>query len=447
VGSSTVAAGLLPHAPIIVPAVAGSRARQVATTTAAARLLAAELLAGAPETVVVTAPHGLRHPTDFTVQTGPRVAGDLGPFGADRVAISLPVDQALAMAIAETARERNLAVRTSTSSTLEYSTVVPLSFLCDAGWDGPTVVVSLPYPGYGDPIAIGRAVAAAARQLGRRLAVLASGDMSHRLTRDAPAGFDPEGRRFDDQVTDLLRHGDFRGLLALSPERVERAGEDCLDSLQFAAATFDFAPTSAHLLSYEGPFGVGYGVALLTAVARPATGSQALPELARRAIRTYLLEGREIPPPADLDPELAQPAAVFVTLLTAGGELRGCIGSLAPTTANVATETIDRAIAAATTDPRFAPVALDEVDRLTIEVSILTQPEPVESLAALDPRRYGVVVEDGGRRGVLLPGLEGIDDTAQQVALARRKAGIAAGREVRLARFAVVKYRSPGGSE
>jgi AMMECR1 domain-containing protein len=113
----------------------------------------------------------------------------------------------------------------------------------------------------------------------------------------------------------------------------------------------------------------------------------------------------------------------------------------------VATETINRAIAAATTDPRFAPVALDEVDRLTIEVSILTPPEPVESLAALDPRRYGVVVEGGGRRGVLLPGLEGIDDTAQQVALARRKAGIAAGREVRLARFAVVKYRSPGGSE
>jgi AmmeMemoRadiSam system protein A len=416
----------------------------VADTTSAARLLAAELLAAGPDTVVVTAPHGLRHPTDFTVQTGPRVAGDLGPFGADRVAVALPVDRELALAIADTAREQNLPVRTSSSSALEYSTVVPLSFLCDAGWEGPTVVVSLPYPGYGDPIAIGQAVAAAARHLGRHLLVLASGDMSHRLTRDAPAGFDPEGRRFDDEVTDLLRHGDLRGLLALSPERVERAGEDCLDSLQFAAATFDFAPTSAHLLSYEGPFGVGYGVAVLTAVGRAATGPRALPELARQAIRTYLQEGREIPPPADLDPELARPAAVFVTLLTANGELRGCIGSLSPATANVAAETIDRAIAAATTDPRFAPVALDEVASLTIEVSILEPPEPVASIDDLDPRRYGVVVEDGGRRGVLLPGLEGIDDPAQQVALAQRKAGIPPGRDVRLARFEVTKYRSKG---
>ena len=443
----TIAAGLLPHAPIIVPAVAGSRARQVANTTSSARLLAAELLAGGPETVVVTAPHGLRHPTDLTVQTGPRVSGDLGPFGAHGVSVSLPVDQELAAAIAMIARKRNVPVRTSTSSALEYSTVVPLSFLCDAGWDGPTVVVSLPYPGFGNPIAIGEAVAAAARNLGRCLAVLASGDMSHRLTRDAPAGFDPEGRRFDDEVTDLLRHGDLRGLLALNPERVERAGEDCLDSLTFAAATFDFAPTAAHLLSYEGPFGVGYGVALLTAAGRTVTGPEALPDLARQAIRTYLLEGRAMPPPPDLDPELARPAAVFVTLLRGNGELRGCIGSLAPATANVATETIDRAIAAATTDPRFAPVALDEVAGLAIEVSILEPPEPVESIADLDPRRYGVVVEDGPRRGVLLPGLEGIDEAARQVELAKRKAGIPPGRDVRLSRFEVTKHRSRARSE
>jgi AmmeMemoRadiSam system protein A len=444
---STIAAGLLPHAPIIIPAVAGYRAREVANTTSAARVLASELLAGRPETIVVTAPHGLRHPTDLTVQTGPHVVGDLSPFGADQVAISLPVDRELATAIAQTAQERDLPVRTSPSTALEYSTVVPLSFLCDAGWDGPTVVVSLPYPGYGDPIAIGEMVAAAARALGRRLAVLASGDMSHRLTRDAPAGFDPEGRRFDDEVTALLRNGDLRGLLALSPERIERAGEDCLDSLLFAAATFDFAPTSAHLLSYEGPFGVGYGVALLTEVEAPSTGPEALPELARQAIRTYLLEGREIPPPTHLDPEVGRPAAVFVTLLTAGGDLRGCIGSLAPATANVATETIDRAIAAATTDPRFAPVALDEVAGLTIDVSILEPPERVASIADLDPRRYGVVVEDGPRRGVLLPALEGIDDPAQQVALAQRKAGIPPGRDVRLSRFEVIKYHTKGRHE
>jgi AmmeMemoRadiSam system protein A len=442
--SLTIAAGLLPHAPIVVPAVAGNRAPAVAATTAAARQLAREVLAHRPEAVVVTAPHGPRHPTATTLQAGATVAGSLGDFGADQVAVSLPVDDELAVAFGEALRANDLPVRSVDVRHLEYSTVVPLSFLCDAGWDGPTVVVSLPYPGSGDPVALGRTLAVAAQEVGRHLLVLASGDMSHRLTRDAPAGFDPEGRLFDEEVAGLLRTGHLRDLLAIDAERVARAGEDCLDSLLFAAATFDFAPVGAHLLSYEGPFGVGYGVALLTGAAVGATSSQDLPELARHAIHAYLRERRVARPPAGLAPEVQERAALFVTLLTPDGELRGCIGSLEPTTENLVTETIDRAIAAATADPRFVPVALDEVPGLTIEVSILTPPEPIDSSDALDPRRYGVVVENGGRRGVLLPDLTGIDDPDQQVAVARRKAGIPPSQAVHLSRFEVAKYRSQG---
>lgn len=442
----TIAAGLLPHAPIIVPAVAGARASAVAATTAAARQLAREVLAHDPEAVVITAPHGPRHPSAATLQIGSSVMGSLGDFGAGDVAVSLPVDRELAAAFEEAARGLDLPVHPLDARRLEYSTVVPLSFLCEAGWDGPTVVVSLPYPGTGDPVALGQALAAAAQGLGRHLLVLASGDMSHRLTRDAPAGFDPEGRRFDEEVAGLLRTGELRDLLALDPHRVERAGEDCLDSLLFAAATFDFAPVGPRLLSYEGPFGVGYGVALLTGAAVAAMAARDLPALARQAIQTYVGERRVARPPAGLAPEVQDRAALFVTLLTPAGELRGCIGSLEPTTDNLATETIDRAIAAASADPRFAPVTLDEVPGLTIEVSILTPPEAVDSVDALDPRRYGVVVEDGGRRGVLLPALAGIDDAHRQVEVARRKAGIPPGQPVRLSRFEVVKYRSAGRS-
>jgi len=444
VSTVTIAAGLLPHAPIIVPAVAGSRAPAVAATTAAARQLAREVLTHDPQAVVITAPHGLRHPSAATLQIAPNVTGSLGDFGADEVAVSLPVDRELASAFEEAAHDLDIPVHSRDARRLEYSTVVPLSFLCEAGWDGPTVVVSLPYPGTGDPVALGRALAAAARRLGRHLLVLASGDMSHRLTRDAPAGFDPEGRLFDEEVAGLLRSGHLRDLLTLDPHRVERAGEDCVDSLLFAAATFDFAPVGPRLLSYEGPFGVGYGVALLTGAAVAATRARDLPELARQAIQTYVGERRVTHPPPDLAPEVHDRAALFVTLLTPAGELRGCIGSLEPATENLATETIDRAIAAATADPRFAPVTAGEVPGLTIEVSILTPPEPVDSIDALDPRHYGVVVEDGGRRGVLLPALAGIDDADRQVAVARRKAGIPPGQPVRLSRFEVVKYRSTG---
>jgi MEMO1 family protein len=124
-----------------------------------------------------------------------------------------------------------------------------------------------------------------------------------------------------------------------------------------------------------------------------------------------------------------------------GGELRGCIGTFLPTTSDVAAEVVENAVAAATRDPRFPPVAPGELALLEVSVDELTAPVPVTSLADLDPRRYGVIVEAGRRRGLLLPDLEGVDTVEQQVAIAARKAGIAHGEEVRLSRFEVKRYR------
>jgi len=443
-----VIAALLPHAPIVCPPVAGPRAPEVAATTAACIEVGRAVVDAAPGAVVITAPHGARHPTDLTVQAGDRLAGDLGRFGAPEVRIELPGAVALAEAIVE-AGIAGVAVRPLASGGLEYSTVVPLSFLTAAGWRGPTLVVGLPYPGEGDPAAIGEAVARAADHLGLGIGVIASGDMSHRLTRDAPAGFDPEGARFDAKVTELLRAHDFDALRHLDPALLARAGEDCLDSLLFAAGCLGSsesveAERSSRLLSYEGPFGVGYGVAILTAPGGGHGGGESLPELARDAIRAYVANGQIYTPSTPLPAAWQERAPVFVTLHTPDGELRGCIGSLEPTTANIARETIDRAIAAATTDPRFAPVRPDEVEGLDVEVSRLSPLEAIDSTAELDPSRYGVVVEAGGRRGVLLPAIPGIDDPEQQVAIARRKAGLGPETPVRLYRFTVEKASSPG---
>jgi len=430
--------------------VAGPRAAEVAATTAACTEVGRAVVDAAPEVVVITAPHGARHPTDLTLHTAARLSGDLGRFGAPEVRIDLPGGVELAEAVVE-AGVAGMVVRPLASGGLEYSTVVPLSFLCAAGWRGPTLVVGLPYPGKGDPTAIGEAVAAAADRLHLKIGVLASGDMSHRLTRDAPAGFDPAGARFDTKVTELLRTHDLAALRHLDPELLARAGEDCLDSLLFAAGALGFGGAieggrSSRLLSYEGPFGVGYGVAILAATEEEAEaeGERSLPELAREAIQAYVVGGRIYTPSTPLPAAWQERAPVFVTLHTADGELRGCIGSLEPTTANIARETVDRAIAAATADPRFAPVRADEVAELDVEVSRLSPLEEVASVADLDPTRYGVVVETGGRRGVLLPALHGIDDAEQQVAIARRKAGIGPDRPVRLYRFTVKKEASPG---
>jgi len=438
-----VIAALLPHAPIISPPVAGPRAPEVAATTAACMTVGGAVVEANPTAVVITSPHGARHPTDLTLHTAAHLAGDLGRFGAPEVQVTLPGAVELAEAIVESGVP-GVAVRPLASGGLEYSTVVPLSFLYAAGWRGPTLVVGLPYPGEGDPAVIGEAVARGANRLGLGIGIIASGDMSHRLTRDAPAGFDPDGPRYDAQVASLLRAGDLHGLRDLDPTLLARAGEDCLDSLLFGAGALGFETRAPHLLSYEGPFGVGYGVAILAAAEEQESDEESLPELARDAIHAYVVEGRLYTPSTPLPTAWQERAPVFVTLHTPAGELRGCIGSLEPTTPNIASETIDRAIAAATADPRFAPVRPEEVEGLDVEVSRLSALEEIASTADLDPARYGVVVEAAGRRGVLLPAIPGIDDAEEQVAIARRKAGLGPETPVRLYRFTVEKAASPG---
>ncbi|MCL6429239.1 MAG: AmmeMemoRadiSam system protein A [Anaerolineae bacterium] len=164
-----------------------------------------------------------------------------------------------------------------------------------------------------------------------------------------------------------------------------------------------------------------------------------LVKLARQTIETYVREGRQITPPTDLPPEARRRAGAFVSL-HAHGELRGCIGTIEPTQPNVALEVIHNAIMAATQDPRFPPVRPAELADLEISVDVLSPPEPVNSPDKLDPKKYGVIVQSGYRRGLLLPDLEGIDTVDCQVDIARRKAGIGPGEPIRLYRFTVERY-------
>lgn len=166
-----------------------------------------------------------------------------------------------------------------------------------------------------------------------------------------------------------------------------------------------------------------------------------LVQLARKTIAAYVRRGERIQPPApnEMTPEMKPRAGTFVSLHK-HGNLRGCIGTIEPTQPNVAQEVIQNAISAATRDPRFPPVRPEELADLDISVDVLTEPEPVGSLEELDPKRYGVIVQSGWRRGLLLPDLEGVDTVEYQVDIARQKAGIAPGEPVQLFRFEVKRY-------
>jgi hypothetical protein len=166
-----------------------------------------------------------------------------------------------------------------------------------------------------------------------------------------------------------------------------------------------------------------------------------LVRLARAAIEAHVREQRELSPEEAPAPIEGEPAGVFVTLHTAStGELRGCIGTIAPCEPSLALEVIRNAISAATRDWRFWPLNAAELNDLEIDVSVLYPPESINSPAELDPKNYGVIVQRGGRRGLLLPDIEGVDDVETQIDIARQKAGIGPHEAVRLYRFRVEKF-------
>lgn len=161
--------------------------------------------------------------------------------------------------------------------------------------------------------------------------------------------------------------------------------------------------------------------------------------LARHSLRHYLETGTLFAAEPDTAAQLSRQAGVFVSLKKAG-ELRGCIGTFRAVQPTIADEIIHNAVAAGTQDPRFWPVELDELPQLSISVDILEQPERIGSKAELDPQKYGVIVRSGGRTGLLLPMLEGVDTVEEQVEIARQKAGIQADEKLELFRFTVTRY-------
>lgn len=164
-------------------------------------------------------------------------------------------------------------------------------------------------------------------------------------------------------------------------------------------------------------------------------------KLAKKAVETYVRERRVIDVPPDVPEEfLTTRAGVFVSIKK-DGSLRGCIGTIEPVQENLAEEIISNAISAAVRDPRFLPIEEEELDQLNYSVDVLKPPEEVHSISELDPKRYGVIVECGNRRGLLLPDLEGVDTVEEQIDIARRKAFIRPDEPFKLYRFEVVRYR------
>ena len=410
----------VPHPPILVPEIGQGEERKCQASLDAYREISSRLVRAEVETVVLVSPHAPLTKDGITLLTEEVVQGNFAQFGAADLSFSFACDAA---AIAQF--QKNLPGVISVQKPLDHGALVPLYFLHKAGWSGNVVLFGMPLE---RPEDYGRLMGQILDKLPGRYALVASGDLSHRLKEDGPYGFDSAGPEFDQAVLNALQR-DTKKLISLPVDLVEKAGECGYRSLRLALAAKEGAP---EVLSYEGPFGVGYMVAELYQ-------SSPLPRWARRCLNVSL--NKEDPSLLRFpdSPEFAERRGCFVTLKQ-NGQLRGCIGTTEPWQENLAKEIQHNALAAGTQDPRFRPVQADEMATLSFTVDVLGELEKIEGPDDLDPWRYGVVVRQGRKTGLLLPHLEGVDTVSDQISIAKQKAGISSEEAVELWRFEVRRH-------
>jgi AmmeMemoRadiSam system protein A/AmmeMemoRadiSam system protein B len=459
--NSIVFAGIAPHPPIMVPEVGREAAAEVRGSIDAMRDFTLRLIESGAETVVIISPHAPLDARAFVAYQDSHLHGDFANFRAPETKVGAPLDEELLLSIARAAEEENYEVVGIKGYSLDHGTAVPLYFLQRNGWQGSLVALGYNFLSNEDHLRFGSCIRRAAEALERPIAFVASGDLSHRLKPEAPAGYQPQAHLFDEEIVASLRACQPERIINIDQNLRKLAGECGYRSMLVAlGATLELA-SNCDVLHYEAPFGVGYMVAQLVqtraaseenefgnsrAIESQETtaedSGEELPTLARRAVESFIREGTIVEPPSISSPLLGQRAACFVSLKTTSGDLRGCIGTIEPVKRTLAEELIANAISAATRDPRFPPVSNTELPSLRYSVDVLHAPEPAE-FEELDPSTYGVIVEDesSGRRGLLLPDIQGVETARQQVDIAARKAGIKDGTPLKLSRFRVERFR------
>lgn len=442
---------VMPHPPILIPEVGRGEERKIQQTFQACQQIGQEIRDLAPETIIIVTPHGPLFQDGVAFSYSDYIAGDLDQFNAPQVRIKLPIDQDLTEEIIFRAEKNNITTIKIDEATaqeyqvplrLDHGSLIPLYFIAPS--EKPFKLVHITY-GLLPKLKLyqlGMEIKKAVEEGGSKVVFIASGDLSHRLTPDGPYPFSPQGKIFDKTILNLLQTGDVPGILNLDPSLIQEAGECGLRSFYMMLGAMDGNKIAGELLSYQGTFGVGYGVMKFNLKPNSSSvyqESKTYLDLARASLKYYLQQGEYLPLPENLPSKmLEQKRGVFVSLKKEGA-LRGCIGTIFPVTENVATEIIRNAVAAGTRDPRFYPVNLEELAELDVSVDVLTEPEET-TLEKLDPKKYGIIVQKGSRVGVLLPDLEGVDTVEEQLSIALEKGSIGHWEDYKIERFSVRRY-------
>ena len=458
-----IAGFMVPHPPMIVPAVGRGSEKEVEETAKAYERVADEIAKIEPDTIIISSPHTVMYTDYFHISPGKGAGGSFGEFGAPDERFEEEYDEELVSEISRMADECHFRAGTlgERDRSLDHATMVPLYFIRKKYKEGKIIRVGLSGLPLTEHYALGMMISQAVDKLGRRAVYVASGDLSHKLKDYGPYGFAPEGPVYDERIMDVMARGAFGELFDFDETFCEKAAECGHRSFVIMAGAFDGLSVKAEKFSHQDVTGVGYGICSFYAgehddsrkflekyLSEQAEKTREQLEkaddyvkLARKSLESYVTKRETIEVPEGLPEEmLSMQAGAFVSIHESGA-LRGCIGTILPTTSCIAEEIIENAVSACSRDPRFDPVTPEELPWLEINVDVLSEPEDIDSPDQLDVKKYGVIVSCGGRRGLLLPDLDGVDTVEQQIRIAMQKGGIREGEDIKLQRFTVTRHK------
>ena len=459
---SIVAAFMVPHPPMIVPEVGRGSEKQIEKTIKAYERVADEIASLKPETIIISSPHSVMYADYFHISPGARAVGSFADFGAPQVKFDVEYDEELVNLVVARAEKVHFPAGTlgEKRPELDHGTMVPLWFILNKYKDFKLVRTGLSGYDLLKHYEYGVMIKDAVESLGRRVVYVASGDLSHKLQDYGPYGFAEEGPVYDKRIMEVCSGGRFGELFDFDENFCQKAAECGHKSFVIMAGALDGQAVEATQYSHEDVTGVGYGICsfvpkgvdesrhFLAARLQQVESeldekrqkSDAWVRLARESAEYFLKNDREMKLPSWVPEELLRARAGAFVSVHKFGALRGCIGTIAATKENLALEIIHNAVSAVSEDPRFEPVSEDELKYLDINVDVLGEAEKISSPDQLDVKKYGVIVQSGYKRGLLLPDLDGVDTVEQQISIAKRKGGIDPDEDVDLFRFEVVRH-------
>lgn len=254
-----VFAALTPHPPVLIPEIGKDNLKKLKKTEAAMKKLEQEFYAAKPESIVIISPSGEVLDDSFNINLNADYLADFKDFGDFSLGLKFKSDYMTIQQIRAADEKGDIAPFVLTSNqSLGHGFSVPLYFLTQHLKDIPIVPITYSALGYQEHFSFGQFLHDQLSKIDKRIAVIASGDLSHTLTKDAPAGHVKEGAEFDKKFTELVKKKDVKGLLELDPKLIKAAQETVLRSTLILMGIIESLNTQTEVLSYEGPFGVGY---------------------------------------------------------------------------------------------------------------------------------------------------------------------------------------------